>query len=99
MSAPVDADAVWAVLEPLGWKRFDGAWKTRFTSPPDGVNGMIFPALSITWIDWNPNQEEFLSFDRPMTPRNYHIMAPALAALSRLLGDTGHAAPDEVTHE
>ena len=73
MSAPVDADAVWAVLEPLGWTREDVPGSTYF-HPANESSGMVTVHGIADWMDiaiWLEVAPDF---------------APALAALSRLLG-------------
>ena len=95
MSAPVDADAreitvddVWTALEPLGWTIFRYGPNNNhavFTSPPEPMRWQV----RVQFHDFGQLRiEDFIH------PAQYHIIAPALAALSRLLGGTGHAAPE-----
>ena len=79
----LSAEAVWEALERTGDGYYSGdAGKFRIWSP-NGTNSFVRYSFKTGDID-------IVIFPT----KSAHLMAPALAALSRLLGDTGHAAPE-----
>ena len=113
MSAPVDADAVWAVLEPLGWERKDipSDHVPERWVPMSEITGRPMPAHdtkpSTEFSKWNGGlrckiryvEDGYINMQFSFGEWQRSNVVPGIAALSRLLGDTGQAAPDEVTHE
>ena len=69
----LSAEAVWGVLEPLGWSREDRLGSTYF-HPANESAGLITLHEIADWLDITVWLEVAPDF------------APALAALSRLLG-------------